>query len=951
MSIVSLNKLTLIILLTPILVLLTVPEPEGKAKPETGRDDQSRLVLKIDEIKGARVLYAGMPVLSSITGEVTLFKRSPASKRNVVLKGPWRKGTFQGDLRETAEGYVLTATDRATGGSCIIRYVQAPGALQVHFEFRIPEGANTVQYDIADMLGELFEGASLSVTPARPRHLTNLPTEALDYGKGRHVFVRNAREIRIQNDLWSLELAGLTDQSRMNLADFRKVPWSKQKGFKAYYLASGLRTGDTLKAAYEIRIRAVSQADETLRSHSPAAEQGPYNNEPWKIWSYFKMPPKAEKRHRGTFQLTADTRIIDAGSGGAARILAEEIRELTGWNLRVEQSVSSSLPMNGIVIGVDPAKADTGTPPHAEGYSASAEEKQIRIWGADKRGCLFGAYALMARLEKNGVRWTLPKGAWTDWPDLQIRGICTVATRALKRDVGLFKRYIKAFSRAGANTVVFYHTPEQVQDWQTGKDSHWWLQRQMQEVADYARSLHMDVWAGFRHKFSKKRFPRLPLSEHANIYDPTKAQSYDVLFSLYEVLLETYHPSTLLIGHDEIKGLARYTGKAGKDPSQLFATSVKNIMRWGSEHGLETAIFGDMLLNHAKWGASGAAHGGDPNFNSGNIPEAIHLLPKQLKILDWHYANKPSYPTVDYFRKMGFRVYGCTWHDPLASETMASSVKTYGGDGIIGTDWRFWATLAPANTTLQAVKAAWADPESECGESDMLALSETLRQDLSLSSLTSIPVPLNGFFNETTWDTEHGDSMGVFNLGPSLDLRILPKGEHRLGAVLFRLADPEKGAGNNCIVVGGSMGGAGRGADSATLRFQNLRTDALAFLHSCYLEEPQHIPREIGEYRFLYANGDTLAVPIKEAWNITDVRSIVGLRKFSPGFHRGPDILAGARLAWRGRTTSGLPLNAQVFIWHNPFPDQRIAEITMSLNKQFTNTPNRICLLTISRFE
>ena len=47
-------------------------------------------------------------------------------------------------------------------------------------------------------------------------------------------------------------------------------------------------------------------------------------------------------------------------------------------------------------------------------------------------------------------------------------------------------------------------------------------------------------------------------------------------------------------------------------------------------------------------------------------------------------------------------------------------------------------------------------------------------------------------------------------------------------------------------------------------------------------------------------------------------------------FQQSPDVLIGSKPAWKGSSASGIPLNAQLFIWKNPYPDQKIKGIRLS---------------------
>jgi hypothetical protein len=96
-------------------------------------------------------------------------------------------------------------------------------------------------------------------------------------------------------------------------------------------------------------------------------------------------------------------------------------------------------------------------------------------------------------------------------------------------------------------------------------------------------------------------------------------------------------------------------------------------------------------------------------------------------------------------------------------------------------------------------------------------------------------------------------------------------------------------------------------------------------------------------------DGSATSISLKEGWNITDVRSSIGLRKYGPGAESSPDILLGSDLVWRGRSAAGLPLNVQMLVWQNPFPERKLARVKFSATKLKPAQDFRIALLALTR--
>jgi hypothetical protein len=254
---------------------------------------------------------------------------------------------------------------------------------------------------------------------------------------------------------------------------------------------------------------------------------------------------------------------------------------------------------------------------------------------------------------------------------------------------------------------------------------------------------------------------------------------------------------------------------------------------------------------------------------------------------------------------------------------MAQSVKKYGGQGVITTDWGFWSTLSPAATTLYAPLCAWSIACSvDETTRDVAALAETMRtrdSDVAMKQYGQYPVLLDTVANSKT--------TGLFTGGPLLDLQAFSAGEKILSGITFEVASDHDGAVNNCVVVGNNK----KDMPTESVIFQgSTLARTIAFLHAGFVEEPQFVPRKLGHYLIDYENGRKETVELLENWNITDIRSSEGLRHNAWTFIRSPDVLIGARACWHGFSPAGVPLNLQLFVWRNPYPDLRIRGIRLS---------------------
>ncbi len=507
-------------------------------------------------------------------------------------------------------------------------------------------------------------------------------------------------------------------------------------------------------------------------------------------------------------------------------------------------------------------------------------------------------------------------------PALPIRGQVVELLPPARKDMALFKRYIDAMISFGVNTVLFYHTPEHVDDLHLGKvPITQWSRAELQDVAGYARAKGLRVMAGMSTRFSATRFAGEWFQPAgSDFYCVDQPAIYDKLFELYDTLLQIYRPEAMHIGHDEIR-LLQGCKEKGTETAELLRQDIERLHAWLKARGVGTIIWGDMLLDHTQWeGPVGSAHSNNPAYRSGATHRALEQLPRDIVIADWHYAVTGPASSLDFFRRKGFRVWGVSWYQANAAVQMVRSAITYGAEGILGSDWGFWRTLSPAATTPVAWVAGW-DPAVLKEFSSAAAvgqLARQLREPLPNAEFANLP--LGTVVNSSRADPRAYDGKDLFDMGPGLDFSLLPAGRSVWQGIAFELSQVVAGQADVIVLDG-------KNRRSVTVPLPGLQTNFLAFLHSMYASRPTVEPRPVGRYEVVYADGSVLNLPLLENINITDLRSSPGIRANPWGFNAGIDELLGAWPGWRGNSRSGVPLNSQILLWHNPQPQKRITAI------------------------
>lgn len=886
--------------------------------------------LHVDEIKRARASYATLPVMPSILGFFEIYETYGNGSRKRLLNGPWRTGTLPGRLtRDPGNKYTISSRDAATGASYRITYKRAAeDELLVEFNLQMPVGVEKpgIEFEICKLSGDFFKGAVVQGVPGISGNPGILPLEPRPV---QNRFLYNDKsEILVKGKVCDIRIKDLSGDNSINIADFRNIPWDSKKSFHFYGGKNGLIPGKEYRFGYSIRFLPPSVPG--AGSKAPPVPKAPGSQTPDNLQRFLSVTPKEHETAEGCYPLAPGEFVFAPVNDPVQEMLVAEIKSLTRLPIYA-RPLDRSRTGRGIYIE---NLSTMNTPSHAlprEGFELIIDPDRIVVRGADARGCLYGTYALLGRIRQDKGGWVIPCGTVRDWPDLQTRGICVEMLPPQRNDIDLFKRYLLAFSRARANLVIFHFYPQQVLKWNPGKVRNDWTPEQIAEVADYARSLGMEVWAGMAAKFDASAFPQLPMLQSANIYNPLEERSYNFLYSLYDRIIAAVKPTVMLIGHDEVKGLSLYAGKTPEETGKLFAADIRKLHDWLASRSIGTAMWGDMLLDDSRWaGEVGDANSNNPVYNSGATHLAIDHIPKDVKILDWHYGERPGYRSIDYFRKHGFQVYGSPWHDPRAAKALAKSVKESQGQGMIGTDWGFWRTLSPAATTLYAQLCGWST-SCDISQDDVAVMAANLRGEalLPMSMLKQVPVDLQPNCNRSTWDVSAVSGKGIFGAGPQLDLRDLPPGNQIRGGVTFTLLPAEEGRRNNSVAVSGGGTGLLNENREQKIAVNGQLAQQIAFLHTVFLEEPQVNPRKLGEYIIEFQGGRQETVSLMENVNITDVRSSEGLRENSWTFTRSPDVLSGSVPGWRGVSSIGLPLNLQVFIWRNPHSEDKIRSIRL----------------------
>jgi hypothetical protein len=167
---------------------------------------------------------------------------------------------------------------------------------------------------------------------------------------------------------------------------------------------------------------------------------------------------------------------------------------------------------------------------------------------------------------------------------------------------------------------------------------------------------------------------------------------YAIVLPILDEVIDLIHPKAVHIGHDEVAGrfpVKKATKRlnAGDTmlPPELFLEDVKRLHAHLQKRGVETWMWGDMLLAPEEFPSMLAKelHG------THGYAALREKIPQDVVICDWHYFDsQPDFPSALAFMQRGHRVLGSTWTSEITTRNFSRYLARLGGEGMIATLWQ-----------------------------------------------------------------------------------------------------------------------------------------------------------------------------------------------------------------------------------------------------------------------
>ncbi|MER3554993.1 MAG: glycoside hydrolase [Meiothermus sp.] len=543
-------------------------------------------------------------------------------------------------------------------------------------------------------------------------------------------------------------------------------------------------------------------------------------------------------------------------------------------------------------------------PDRPEGYALWVDAQGAAVVGFDPLGAYRGIETLRQLLTPTGFRFAQIR----DWPQLPLR----MAMIYLDKDsqtinnalIPLLAKYKFSHLLVMSNYVQWNSTRNL---WHPSGASRAEAERVAQLVRAYGMEpvplietlghagwmfyggQNRDLWAD-------------PQAQNPYAYDPLNPRTYDVVLPVLSEAVEVFKPKYVHIGHDEVANNNRFPATPEGLAAGLPKLFVDDTLR---------------LYTHLKGLGVGTMIWHDVAFSEAHRDAIAPSLPKDILVAYWNYSPSADYPALSVIRNLGFQVLGSSWFEVRNAQSMAQAALKNGGAGVIQTRWSgYFGNLSLLGNEarqgiayLNAASSFW-NPAAPVPGDTPLRYRDAWKP-VRFSPTPGKLVDLSRLANRTFADK---DGSGWLGRGAGTDLSALPTGVQRFGSYSFAVS--------GAVMLKGTRSGTGDLPQKVLLEL-GTQAKAIAFLHTTgFLSS---VPKDtVGSYTFTYADGTSVRQPLEYGRHIASWTDV------------GATSLAFTP-AWRGKTSDGLDVGLNTWVWVNPNPDKIIQNITFETSGSQAN--------------
>ncbi len=627
----------------------------------------------------------------------------------------------------------------------------------------------------------------------------------------------------------------------------------------------------------------------------------------------------------------------------------------------------------------------TSTDVSAEEYTLNIANNGVLIGATDLRGAIYASSSLVQLIERDNGFY-IPCQTILDSPYTEIRGIHFYMPA--RDEIEDFKRLIDFMALIKMNTVIlevgggmeYERHPEINEAWVKfcktindfpglngyksfqGSDFYWkdslhtelcngsfLTKREVKDLVDYCKARGMDVIPevqGLSHCY----YLTIPHPEIAELSDdpfpdtycPNNEKSYELYFDVAEEVIEVFDPTTVSIGHDEIRVLGWCDKCKDKTGAELVGGDILKHHEFYSKRGIRIAMWAESAQSFDNYlGARVGEKDVERTDKFGRyykLPatyECIDKIPSDILMLDWYHSM--GHHSEDCFDKRGFDVIYGNFHGTLFGEWDERSAK----ECIKGAEVSSWCPataeiFARDGITFDALFSAYILWNDEYTNNDFDMVCNELRAVMPIVKAICEGKPADSFKNTK--------------------IEPIFKAESKNAPISINLSKaclPDNTMKNALSVFGDTLYGTPIHTGNLVIR-KEFYAQSLLFLHNCTEEMPFYPSHYfcdenmwgIGSYVVCYEDGTV------ECANVYYGRQI-GVSNFAYTRYRDEGTKLGVEIdnelevgqnkaipcyysltnTWlESLTYNTTPLvgeDASVFVfeWKNPHPDKKIIKI------------------------
>ncbi len=391
-------------------------------------------------------------------------------------------------------------------------------------------------------------------------------------------------------------------------------------------------------------------------------------------------------------------------------------KHLKGWYGKYAPKVVS--------IEMDKAEESLGD----EGYTLNIDNNGVTICAESLQGVRYALYSLrQIAIPQRGTDqvagWIVPVAAIKDKPQLNFRGVHICWFRetepwVVERQIRLAAYYkmnyavIEAWGTFKSDVAPWYCWPDATM---TKKEI-----KRLKAIADDLGITLIPQINVFGHASQARglagKHAALDINpEYQPLFEPlggwnwclSNPETRKLLQALIKERYEAFGcPPFFHIGGDEAHKPS-CPDCSSQPYSQLFLEHIKAMNETISSLGARTMMWHDMLIERGDERWAGYVVNGSKETADGFLK-----FPRDIIICDWYYDSaRETYPTIDYFKGLGFNVLSCPWDNGSGVIAQSRYAHKAGIMGVLGTTWHHYYGQPMARIYYTLSNAMW-NPES-----------------------------------------------------------------------------------------------------------------------------------------------------------------------------------------------------------------------------------------------